>query len=176
MIDQHLLHVAAQRSDSSGRPRSDPVCHSVPTLIRTEMHQGHHHGQEVQSHSAVLTDTALEHQSTYGFGPVHFTFLCVCVCVSTLSSSPQEMNLFHLFILISIGSPHSVTHPQLRSQIWLVTGCDWQTESWAESEWNTITWWMMKSCPVYQLHFQVQLLDDSGFKTLHFVLLDLKRF
>lgn len=40
--------MAAQRSDSPGRPRSDPVCYPVSALQHTEENSGHHHRQEVR--------------------------------------------------------------------------------------------------------------------------------
>lgn len=40
--------MAAQRSDSPGRPRGDPVCYPVSALQHTEENSGHHHRQEVR--------------------------------------------------------------------------------------------------------------------------------
>lgn len=42
------FYMAAQRSDSPGRSRGDPVCYPVPALQHTEENSGHHHRQEVR--------------------------------------------------------------------------------------------------------------------------------
>lgn len=42
------FYMAAQRSNSSGRSRGDPVCYPVPALQHTEENSGHHHRQEVR--------------------------------------------------------------------------------------------------------------------------------
>lgn len=47
VLKAYFVLFAAQRTDTSGRPRGSAVCHSVSTLQYTETHSCHHHSQKV---------------------------------------------------------------------------------------------------------------------------------
>lgn len=77
-----LRFFAAQCSDPSGRPWSHPVCHSVPTFVRTETHQSHHHCQEVCQQPPPYSQTQHPYTCYVLSIPAHIP-VCACVCVSS---------------------------------------------------------------------------------------------